>query len=80
MRYSPLRTNLRRLRLEHGFSQQKLADAANVSRATIAGIEGGRYPGANTSTVVGLARALGEPVEALLVAPLARPAAKPAAR
>jgi putative molybdopterin biosynthesis protein len=57
-----LRNRLRELRLRAGLSQQALADAAGVTRQTVAGIEAGAY-GPSASVALRLARALGRRVE-----------------
>ena len=46
------------LRKKRRLSQQRLADLAGLSRATIAAIEGGRYRSVDSATVQKLARAL----------------------
>jgi putative transcriptional regulator len=51
--------NVASLRQEHGLSQQRLADEAGLSRATIAAIEGGRFASSDTSTLVRIARVFG---------------------
>src|ERR1700756_2852342 len=62
--------NLRRLRLEHGLSLERLAQASGVSRAMLGQIELGQ----STPTINVLwkiARALDLPFSALIAAPLA---------
>jgi molybdate-binding protein/DNA-binding XRE family transcriptional regulator len=61
---SPLRTGLREARLRAGLSQQQLADAAGVSRQTVAGLESGAY-GPSVAVALRLAAALGTGVEEL---------------
>lgn len=60
----PLSRALRQARERAGLSQYKLADAAGVSRATIANIEGGQ-DSANSETLQKLADALGVGIEEL---------------
>lgn len=50
--------NLKRLRRERGLSQEGLAEAAGLSRDTIAKLEQGRRRGERTSTLMRLANAL----------------------
>lgn len=54
----PFARNVLGFRRHHRLSQQTLADACGVSRATIAKIEGGRYV-PSLATVAKLAKALG---------------------
>lgn len=54
-----LGANVARLREKHGLSQQKLADRAGLSRATIAAIEGNRFASSDTSTLVAIAGVFG---------------------
>lgn len=49
---------LRKLRRERGFTQEALAERAEVSKDTIAKLEQGRRYGARTSTLIALATAL----------------------
>ena len=60
--------NVRRLRraMAPKMSQERLAALANVSRSTVAQLEGGRYKGARVSTVLQLARGLRTSPSALL--------------
>ena len=51
---------LRQLRREHGLSQEKLADGAGISIATVARLERQPHPSCRTRTVARLAAALGE--------------------
>ena len=53
----PLARNVRRLRVERGMSQQRLAELAAVSRVTVVALEKGRE--ADLSTLDRLAAALG---------------------
>ena len=59
-----LESTLKEVREAHGLTQAQLAEAIGVSRKTINTVENGVYV---PSTVIALklARALGEPVEAL---------------
>lgn len=50
---------MRRLRLRLGLTQLQLAEAAGVSRAAVASIEGGRYRSHKIETLGAIARALG---------------------
>jgi transcriptional regulator with XRE-family HTH domain len=71
---SLLGRNLRTLRLAQGLTQQALANKAGLSRATIASLERGRYPAAETSTVAALAAALNVDPSALIsIHPVANP-------
>lgn len=51
---------LRQLRRQHGLSQEKLADRAGISRATVARLERQSRPPCRCRTVARLAAALGE--------------------
>lgn len=51
--------NVLRLRNDQGLSQIAVAKAAGISRSTVAALEGGRYRSVDTTTVLGLAKALG---------------------
>lgn len=74
--------NLRRLRVEQGLSQERLALAAGIDRAYVGRVERGRE-NVTITTLEALARALGVAVAALFVAPepgAPRPAPLPAGR
>lgn len=64
-----LAANLKRLRADRDLSQQRLASAAGVSRATIAAIEGARYASVESTTIENLARALKLPTTELIESP-----------
>ncbi len=51
--------NLKRIRIEQGLSQEKLALKSNISRATISKIENGEEVEVKVSTLKALAQALG---------------------
>ena len=53
---------IKELRNELNLSQQGLAERANVSRATISGLEGGTITVTTTDTLVKIAAALGKTV------------------
>ena len=55
---------IRGLRQRRKWTQEKLADAAKVSRNTVRNVEGGKMP--SVSTLTALAAALGASVDALL--------------
>ena len=59
-------TNVKRLRQEKGFSQEKLSKLADVSLNTIFKIETEETPNPTIETVQKIARALGVGVEELL--------------
>jgi transcriptional regulator with XRE-family HTH domain len=63
--YEEVGRRLRRARTEAGLTQQQLAEAVELSRASIANIEAGRQP-FPTHMLFALARALSVPVENLL--------------
>ncbi|TXM99074.1 helix-turn-helix transcriptional regulator [Methylobacterium sp. WL64] len=74
--------NLRRLRVERGLSQERLALAAEIDRAYVGRVERGRE-NVTITTLEALARALGVAVAALFVEPepgAPRPAPLPAGR
>jgi transcriptional regulator with XRE-family HTH domain len=50
--------NLKRIRIEKGLSQEKLALKSNISRATISKIESGEEVEVKVSTLKALAQAL----------------------
>ena len=50
--------NLKRIRIEKGFSQEKLALKSRISRATISKIESGEEVEVKVSTLKALAQAL----------------------
>jgi transcriptional regulator with XRE-family HTH domain len=50
--------NLKRIRMEKGLSQEKLALKSNISRATISKIESGEEVEVKVSTLKALAQAL----------------------
>jgi transcriptional regulator with XRE-family HTH domain len=50
--------NVRRIRLEKGFTQEELAESAGISQVQIARIESGKI-NTSISTVVAIAKALG---------------------
>ncbi len=60
--------NLRRLRVEQGLSQERLALAAEIDRAYIGRVERGSE-NVTINTLEAVARALSVPVAALLVEP-----------
>lgn len=51
--------NVRGLRKLRRMTQNEVADAAGLSRATVAGLEGGKYESVELSTIGALAEALG---------------------
>jgi putative transcriptional regulator len=57
-----MNNEVRRLRLEIGYSQAELAEQMRVSRQTINAIETGRYS-PSLALAIKLARFLGKPVE-----------------
>ena len=57
-------SRLKELRLDKGLSQEKLAQAADISKQTVVNIENGAD--ANVSTIRKLATALNVPIAALL--------------
>jgi transcriptional regulator with XRE-family HTH domain len=60
--------NLRRLRVAHGLSQERLALAAGIDRAYVGRVERGSE-NVTISTLEAMARALAVPVAHLLVEP-----------
>lgn len=66
---SPIAHNVRRLRLQRGWSQQMLAAHANVSVQTIRNIENGWVWWPQAATMMGLAHALGVSPRMLRTAP-----------
>jgi putative transcriptional regulator len=61
-----VKNDMRRLRVERGLSQGKLAEALGVSRQTINAIETGRYT-PSLPLAISLARFFGRPVEEVFV-------------
>ena len=53
-----LRANLRRIRLDQGFTQQKLADRAGIEYKYLQNIEAGRWPNLTLLTLQKIADAL----------------------
>ncbi len=60
--------NLRRLRVERGLSQERLALAAGIDRAYVGRVERGSE-NVTITTLEAMARVLGVPVAALLIEP-----------
>lgn len=60
-----MKNKLREFREAVGMTQDQLAEKAEVSRATISGLESGRVEVTTTGTLIKLAEALGEPVSAI---------------
>ena len=60
-----MKGEVKRLRLQRGWTQAELADKAGVSRQSLNNIERGRT-NASTTTLARLSRALGVPMETLL--------------
>jgi transcriptional regulator with XRE-family HTH domain len=58
--------NIRAWRKKRGFTQEELALAAKISRSTLASIELDRWPDANSTTLISLARALGTTLNELI--------------
>ncbi|AAM99455.1 TPA: helix-turn-helix transcriptional regulator [Streptococcus agalactiae] len=50
--------NLKQLREKKGFTQNELADKANVSRSLVVGLETGSYSETSTASLKKLAKAL----------------------
>ncbi|MDY6307420.1 MAG: helix-turn-helix transcriptional regulator [Oribacterium sp.] len=61
-----MESKLKELRTQRHMSQQELADASGVSRATIANIELGTQKNIMTGTLIKLADALGVPARELV--------------
>ena len=61
-----MKSILTQLRKEHGFTQQQLADAVEVSRQTIISIEAGKF---NPSVVLAfkLSRLFGKSIEEIFI-------------
>lgn len=59
---------IREARKECGFTQEELARRANVSRATIIGLENGSITVTTTETLSKIANALGKKVSAIFLA------------
>lgn len=55
-------------RTERGYTQEELARRANVSRATIAGLESGATVVTTTETLIKIADALGKKVSDIFLA------------
>ena len=68
--------NLRRLRVEHGLSQERLALAAGIDRAYVGRVERGSE-NVTIATLELMAKALAAPIAALFIEP-AKGAKKPA--
>lgn len=67
-----LRANMKRLRLEHGLTQQALAEKAGLEYKYTQKIESGRWPGLQLRTIEILARALNVEAWELLMPPSSR--------
>jgi len=61
-----IKDNIRKYRLERGFSQEKLARLADLAFPTIAKIESGETPNPTIDTVKKIAAALGMSIDDLL--------------
>ena len=59
---------IREARKERGFTQEELAKRANVSRATIIGLENGSITVTTTETLMKIARALDRKVSDIFLA------------
>lgn len=55
--------NIRKFREERGWTQEKLAKEANVSRTIISGLESGSISTTTTKTLLNISNALGKKVE-----------------
>lgn len=64
-----LGTNIRRVRITRGLTQDALADAAGVSRTLIAQLESAKITNPGVFRVYAIAQALGVTIEALLARP-----------
>ncbi|MGN0686207.1 helix-turn-helix transcriptional regulator [Subdoligranulum variabile] len=59
---------IKEARRERGYTQEELARRANVSRATIAGLESGATVVTTTETLIKIADALGKKVSDIFLA------------
>lgn len=59
---------IKEARAERGYTQEELARRANVSRATIAGLESGATVVTTTETLIKIADALGKKVSDIFLA------------
>lgn len=59
---------IKEARTERGYTQEELARRANVSRATIAGLESGATVVTTTQTLIKIADALGKKVSDIFLA------------
>lgn len=59
---------IKEARTERGYTQEELARRANVSRATIAGLESGTTVVTTTETLIKIANALGKKVSDIFLA------------
>ena len=59
---------IKEARTERGYTQEELARRANVSRATIAGLESGTTVVTTTETLIKIADALGKKVSDIFLA------------
>ncbi len=59
---------IKEARRERGYTQEELARRANVSRATIAGLESGTTVVTTTETLIKIADALGKKVSDIFLA------------
>lgn len=59
---------IKEARTERGYTQEELARRANVSRATIAGLESGATVVTTTETLIKIADALGKKVRDIFLA------------
>ena len=63
---SPIARNIKRLRKEKGFSQDRLSKEANITYHTIAKLESGDNDNPTVKTLLKIASALGVSLDALM--------------
>ena len=62
-----MENRIKEIRKAKGMTQAELANAANISRSILCQLECGKRDVIKTSTMVNVARALGEPIDRIFV-------------